>query len=302
MSCTRRGFLKTIAGAMVGLGLTRLEPLRSYAAGSVSSTGTAELGGPASGPFSITSLRAQAVQAARWAGDETLASELQEVCCWAPAATALRRRPLDVQVKGAERFFSTFPGGEQLADILVQTNNTSFKRPKFQVDPDELVARHYEMLRRPQGTVRKRVLTPKQLEQHGARAELGLMLDRKTGERLAQTAERSEPMWAALSVLSGMMLDPTSELSSRLTPQLSLSRARDRAIARTATVRYSQVVIGAAQRAIWADVIDEDNAAIPLLQLSAAGYLPLGEEDGEYLLLRVDGRSTRLTGYQTGSV
>ncbi len=128
------------------------------------------------------------------------------------------------------------------------------------------------------------------------------MLDRKTGERLAQTAERSEPMWAALSVLSGMMLDPTDELSSRLTPQLSLARARDRAIARTATVRYSQVVIGAAQRAIWADVIEEDNAALPLLELSAAGYLPLGEEDGEYLLLRVDGQSDRLTGYQTGSV
>ena len=302
MSCTRRGFLKTIAGAMVGLGLTRLEPLRSYAAGSVSSTGTAELGGPASGPFSITSLRAQAVQAARWAGDETLASELQEVCCWAPAATALRRRPLDVQVKGAERFFSTFPGGEQLADILVQTNNTSFKRPKFQVDPDELVARHYEMLRRPQGTFRKRVLTPKPLEQHGARAELGLMLDRKTGKRLAQTAQSSEPLWAPLPVLYGMVLRPITALSRPFAPHPPLSRARDRAIARTATVRYSQIVIGAAQRAIWADVIDEDNAAIPLLQLSAAGYLPLGEEDGEYLLLRVDDRSTRLTGYQTGSV
>ena len=43
---------------MVGLGLTRLEPLRSFAAGSVTSTGTAELGGPATGPFSIDSLRA----------------------------------------------------------------------------------------------------------------------------------------------------------------------------------------------------------------------------------------------------
>ncbi len=260
MSCTRRGFLKTIAGAMVGLGLTRLEPLRSFAAGSTTATGTAELGGPATGPFSIGSLRAQAVQAARWAGDELLAAELQDICCWAPAATALRRRPLEVQAKGAQRFFSTFPGGDQLADILIQTNNTSFKTPRFQVNPDELVERHYSMLRKPQGTVRMEVLTPQQLQDRGGRAELGLMLDRETGERLAQKAERSEPMWAALSVLSGMMLDPTDELSSRLTPQLSLKRARDRAIARTATIRYSQVVIGAAQRAVWSDVIDEENA------------------------------------------
>ena len=49
-------------------------------------------------------------------------------------------------------------------------------------------------------------------------------------------------------------------------------------------------------------MIDEDNGAIPLLRLSASGYLPLGEENGEYLLLRLDGRSTRLTGYETGSV
>lgn len=302
MSCTRRGFLKTVAGAMVGLGLTRLEPLRSFAAGSTTATGTAELGGPAAGPFSIDSLRAQAVQAARWAGDEQLAAELQNICCWAPAATALRRRPLEVQTKGAQRFFSTFPGGDQLADILVQTNNTSFKTPRFQVNPDELVERHYSMLRKPQGTIRMEVLTPQQLQSRGQSAELGLMLDRKTGERLAQTAERSEPMWAAISILSGMMLDPTDELSSRLTPQLSLKRARDRAIARTATIRYSQVVIGAAQRAVWADVIEEENAALPLLQLSAAGLLPLGEEDGRYLLLKVAGNSNRLTGYQTGSV
>ena len=287
---------------MVGLGLTRLAPLRSFAAGSTTATGTAELGGPATGPFSIDSLRAQAVQAARWAGDAPLAAELQEVCCWAPAATALRRRPLEVQTKSAQRFFSTFPGGDQLADILIQTNNTSFKTPRFQVDPAELVERHYSMLRKPQGTIRMEVLTPQQLENRGRGAELGLMLDRKTGERLAQTAERSEPMWAALSVLSGMMLDPTEELSSQLTPQLSLKRARDRAIARTATIRYSQVVIGAAQRAVWSDVIEEENAALPLLQLSAAGLLPLGEEDGRYLLLRVAGNSSRLTGYQTGSV
>ena len=128
MSCTRRGFLKTIAGAMVGLGLTRLEPLRSFAAGSTTSTGTAELGGPATGPFSIDSLRAQAVQAARWAGDAPLADELQEVCCWAPAATALRKRPLEMQTKSVARFFSSFPGGDQLASVLVHTNNTSFQK------------------------------------------------------------------------------------------------------------------------------------------------------------------------------
>ncbi len=302
MSCTRRGFLKTIAGAMVGLGLTRLEPLRSFAAGSVTSTGTAELGGPATGPFSIDSLRAQAVQAARWAGDELLADELQEICCWAPAATALRKRPLQMQAKSAERFFSTFPGGDQLANVLVQANNTSFKKPKFMIDPDEMVERHYAMLRKPQGSIRKQVFTPQQLEGRGVHAELGLMLDRKTGERLAQTAERSESMWAALSVFSGIMLDPTDELSSQLTPQLSLRRARDRAIARTATIRYSQVIIGAVQRAIWSDVIEEDNAALPLVELTSAGYLPLGEEDGRYLLLRVDGRNEQLTGYRTGSV
>ena len=302
MSCTRRGFLKTIAGAMVGLGLTRLEPLRSFAAGSVTSTGTAELGGPATGPFSIDSLRAQAVQAARWAGDGPLADELQDVCCWAPAATALRKRPLDVQTKSAERFFSTFPGGDQLANVLVRTNNTSFQKPAFLVDPDEMVERHYAMLRKPQGTIRKLVFTPQQLDGRGASAELGLMLDRKTGERLAQTAERSEPMWAALSVFSGIMLDPTDELSSQLTPQLSLRRARDRALARTASIRYSQIVIGAVQRAIWSDVIAEDNAALPLVELTSAGYLPLGEEDGRFLLLRVDGRNEQLTGYRTGSI
>ena len=302
MSCTRRGFLKTIAGAMVGLGLTRLEPLRSFAAGSVTSSGTAELGGPATGPFSIDSLRAQAVQAARWAGDGPLADELQEVCCWAPAATALRKRPLEVQAKSAERFFSTFPGGDQLADVLVRTNNTSFQKPKFLVDPDELVERHYAMLRKPQGTIRKLVFTPRQLASRGASADLGLMLDRKTGERLAQTAERSEPMWAALSVFSGIMLDPTDELSSQLTPQLSLRRAQDRALARTASIRYSQIIIGAVQRAIWSDVIDEDNAALPLVELTSAGYLPLGEEGGRYLLLRVDGHNEQLTGYRTGSI
>jgi len=288
---------------MVGLGLTRLEPLRSFAAGTVSTgSGTAELGGPATGPFSIDSLRAQAVQAARFAGDETLAHELSEVCCWAPAATAIRRRPLEVQAKGAERFFSTFPGGDQLADVLVHSNNTSFKKPMFSVDPDEMVERHYEMLKKPQGSVHKVVLTPQQLAERGQQADLGLMLDRPTGERLAATADRAEPMWAALSVLSGMMLDPTDELSKTLTPQLSLRREQDRAIARMAAVRYSQVVIGAAQRAVWSDVIGEENGALPLLHLTSSGYLPIGEENGEYLLVRLDGAGDRLTGYQTGSV
>jgi hypothetical protein len=207
-----------------------------------------------------------------------------------------------MQTKSVERFFSSFPGGDQLASVLVHTNNTSFQKPKFTINPDEMVERHYEMLRKPQGTVRKQVFTPQQLEGRGVNADLGLMLDRKTGERLAETAERSEPMWAALSVFSGIMLDPTDELSSQLTPQLSLRRARDRALARTATIRYSQVVIGAVQRAIWSDVIDEDNAALPLVELTSAGYLPLGEEDGRYVLLRVNGSDQELTGYRTGSV
>ena len=32
MSCTRRGFLKTIGAAMVGLGVTRLDGFRAFAA------------------------------------------------------------------------------------------------------------------------------------------------------------------------------------------------------------------------------------------------------------------------------
>ena len=74
----------------------------------------------------------------------------------------------------------------------------------------------------------------------------------------------------------------------------------DRALARTATVRYSQIVIGAVQRAVYSDLLDGRNAALPLVQLSASGFLPLGEEDGRFLLLRVGG--THLTGYRTGSV
>ena len=48
--------------------------------------------GPAEGPYSVDALRARAVAAAAWAGDSGLADELREVCCWAPAATAIRAR------------------------------------------------------------------------------------------------------------------------------------------------------------------------------------------------------------------
>ena len=127
------------------------------------------------------------------------------------------------------------------------------------------------------------------------------MLDRATGERLSRATDRSEPMWAALSILSGALLDPTEELSRRLTPRLSLTRASHRALARMAGVRYSQAVLGAAQRAVWSDLLNDRNAALPLVQLSAAGYLPLGEADGRFYLLRLD-EGRRLTGYRTGSV
>ena len=43
-----------------------------------------------------------------------------------------------------------------------------------------------------------------------------------------------------------------------------------------------------------------DNPAMPLVQLSSAGYLPLGEEEGSFYLLRV-GEGTHLTGYRTAS-
>jgi hypothetical protein len=287
---------------MVGLGLTRLEPLRAYAASSARSMDTSGVagGGPPSGPFSIDAVRARAVEAARWAGDSDLADELTDVCCWAPAATAIRSRPLEVQTRGAEYFFRDFPGGDQLAEVMVHTNNTAWRTPRFRLDPDSLVERHYELLQKAQRGVRTVVLTPDRLNGQGASGDLGLVLDRKTGDELARVANRAEPMWAGLSIFSGMMLDPTESLSNNLTPALSLSRMHDRALARAATVRYSQIVIGAVQRAVWSDHLGGRNPALPLVQLTSTGFLPLGEDDGRFVLLRVGGR--HLTGYQTGSV
>jgi hypothetical protein len=301
MSCTRRGFLKTIGAAMVGLGITRLEPLRTFASSSVR-TGSQGLvaGGPASGPYSAGSLRALAVASAEHVGDSALAAELSQVCCWAPAATAIRSRPLAVQERGAQFFFRDFPGGDQLAQVLQFSNNTAWLRPRFRFDPDALVARHYEQLQRSQRGVRTVVLTPERLGAASARADLGLVFDRATGERLAAAADRAAPMWAALSVFSGILLDPSDDLSRRLSPALSLTRSRDRALARLAGVRYGQVVIGAIQRAVWSDLLGGANPALPLVQLTAAGYLPLGEEDGRFLILSLNGR--RLTGYRTESV
>ena len=299
MSCTRRGFLKTIAAAMVGLGLTRLEPLRTFAVSSVNSPEGGGLGGPPAGPYSIDSLRARAVDSARWLGDESLAAELSDVCCWAPAATAIRRLPLEAQLRSGQYFFRDFPGGDQLAQILQYTNNTAWRRPRFNFDADDLVAQHYALLRRPQSGLRTEALTPAQPRSSASTAQLDLVLDRATGERLAKQADRAEPMWAALSIFTGMMLDPTDDLSRRLRPQLSLRRATDRSLARTAAVRYNQIVIGAIQRAIWTDELNGENPTLPLLQLSAAGYLPLGEADGRFLLLRVGGSS--LVGYRSES-
>ena len=157
-------------------------------------------------------------------------------------------------------------------------------------------------MQRRQGGVRALVIEPEELQSSASQADLGLRLERQTGERLAASVDRAEPMWAALSVFSGMMLDPTDDLSKRLTPRLSLSRAHDRALARTATVKYGQIVLGAVQRAVWADQLNGANPATPLLPLSSAGLLPMGEENGRFLLLRIAGRSQRLTGYQTGSI
>lgn len=289
-----------MGAAMVGLGLTRMEPLRRFASASVSTPGTAEPGGPPTGPFSVDSLRARAVETARWLGDEALATELADVCCWAPAATALRKRPLDVQSRGAERFFADFPGGDQLAQILLYTNNTTWRAPRFRLDPENLVAEHYALLQRGQAGVRTEVLTPDRLSAADGKAQLNLVLDRNTGERLAKAADRAEPMWAALSVFAGMMLDPSDELSRQLSPRLSLRRAADRSLVRTLTGRYGLIVIGAIQRAIWADMLGGANAALPLVQLSAAGYLPLGEEDGRFLLVQ-PASGSHLFGYRTGS-
>lgn len=299
MSCTRRGFLKTVGAALVGLGLTRLEPLRAFAWSTVNRAGGLEGGGPPTGPYSIESLRARAVESARHVGDFALARELRDVCCWAPAAAAIRQRPLDVQAEGARAFFRDFPGGDQLAEIYLYSTNTAWGTPRFRFDPDNLVAQHYSLLRRAAAGLRTEVLTPARANGSASQAQLHLMLDRETGERLAQAADRAEPMWAVLSILSGSLLDPTDDLSRRLSPRLSLGGA-DRSLARTAGVRYNQVVFGAAQRAIWSDLLDSANPALPLVQLSAAGYLPLGEEDGRFYLLRVGG-GRLLTGYRSGS-
>jgi hypothetical protein len=303
MSCTRRGFLKTIGAAMVGLGVTRMDGLRTFAA-STAGGGSAEApiagGGPASGPFSIDALRQGAVEAALHAGNPGLAAQLQDVCCWAPAATAIRAQPLSVQQRGAEHFFRDFPGGDQLADIMLHTNNTSWARPRFSYSPDTLVAKHYDALNKPQSGVKTEVVSVDKLNGRGLNGELGLMLDRKTGERLAKNADRAEPMWAALSIFSGMLLDPTDSLSRKLNPMLSLTRSQDRALSRSASIRYSQTVLGSVQRAVWSDQLNNENPAIPLVHLSSAGFLPLGEENGHFVLLNL-GAAKRVTGYQTAT-
>lgn len=285
---------------MVGLGLTRLEPLRTFAASSVSGPGGEGLGGPTSGPYSITRLRAGAVSAAGWAGDTALASELQDICCWAPAATAIRSRPLSVQSRGFEHFVREFPGNDQLAQVLLYTNNTGWDRPRFRFDPAELVENYYDGLERKSGGLQIEIVKPGELNGRGTQAQLELGLDRATGEQLAKASDRSEAMWAALSILSGTMLDPTEQLSRKLSPWLSLTRKSDRSLARTAAVRYNQIAISAAQRAIWSDLLDNKNSALPLLQLTAAGYLPLGEENGRFLLIQPVG-GTHLVGYQSGN-
>jgi hypothetical protein len=286
---------------MVGLGLTRLDPLRTFAASSAGAPGGEVAGGPPEGPYSIDSLRARAVESARWAGDNGLAHELSEICCWAPAAAAIRSRPLSVQEAGASHFFRDYPGGDQLAQVFMLSNNTAWRFPRFRFNPEDLLKQHYDLAQRPDTGLRTEVLTPSKLNGAGANATLDLVLDRQTGDRLALQADRAEPMWASLSVLTGALLDPTDDLSRRLNPTLSLTRSADRAFARNATVRYNQIVIGAAQRAVWSDMLDGANPAIPLLQLSAAGLLPLGEENGKFYLLRVGGTGSHLTGYRSAS-
>jgi hypothetical protein len=300
MSCTRRGFLKTVGAAVVGLGLTRLEPMRAFATSSVQRTGSAEAGGPQAGAFSADALRQRVVAAARFISDEPLAAELSDVCCWAPAAAAIRRRPIELQRRGAQYFFQDFPGGDQLADVYVHANNTSWRRPRFRPDPDGLVQRHYELRRRSFRGLQTQVVEPSRLNGRGGQAQLDLVLDRETGERLGSASDRAEPMWAALSILSGSMLDPADDLHRRLSPWLSLNKRSDRALARSAAVRYSQIVFGAAQRAVYSDMLEDENPVMPLLELSAAGYLPLGEEDKRFYLLRVGG-TPHLTGYRTGN-
>jgi hypothetical protein len=303
MSCTRRGFLKTIGAAMVGLGVTRLDGFRAFAAQSTAGPMDSPIlgGGPAAGAYNIDSLRQLAANAALHAGDRGLADELRDVCCWAPAATAIRERPLAVQQKGAEYFFRDFPGGDQLADVLFHANNTAWQRPRFNFDPDTLVAKHYEALQKSQTGIKTEVVSIDELNGRGLNGELGLMLDRKTGERLEKSADRAEAMWAALSIFSGILLDPTDNLSRRLSPFLSLTRANDRALTRSASIRYSQTVLGSVQRAVWSDQLGDKNPALPLVRLSSAGFLPLGEERGEFLLLNVGG-GKRVTGYQTAGV
>jgi hypothetical protein len=138
------------------------------------------------------------------------------------------------------------------------------------------------------------VISPSQLNATMSQATLDFMFDRKTGERMAAAAtDRAEPMWAALSILAGTMLDSTDDLTQRLLPRLSFYRsAADRSFARMATIRYNQIVIGAAQHAVWSDVLHSSNPGLPLLQASASGYLPLGEVEDRFVLVRF-GRQSR---------
>ncbi|MGB2695892.1 MAG: hypothetical protein WBD55_12020 [Dehalococcoidia bacterium] len=262
--------------------------------------GSATGGGPASGPFAIGSLRTRAVDAAHAVGDSSLARQLEDVCCWAPAAAAIRERPQSVQWRGALQFFDGFPGGEQLAQVLYYTNNTSWSRPRFRYDPENLVQDHFSAMNKRWSGLRTEVIEPKNVNGHASQVKLDLALDRKTGEELAKVADRSEAMWAALSILSGTMLDPSDELSKRLQPTLSLAKSEDRALARLATVQYNQIIISAAQRAIWSDLLDNKNPALPLVRMSASGYMPLGERDGRFYIMRI-GSGPFLTGYRSAT-